>query len=310
MKKIFLLLILNEFLSNSAFCQTDTLYDIFPLQTNLLYRYNYDRNYYYHGTNVIETDSGSIDLIVRNSSAIGDTLRLWTIEERNHLSLRIIIASYLDTLITQNDTIFFTISESLIGNHLLNFPEIIIFQIYFFVDWGSHSPWSKISIERYSSEPNVIQVINHYPGSLFGDDTLKYFQLMGLNYRSWDTEWVGTGFWHSYLTVQQIGEPVLEILNESGFPSTTNLYQNYPNPFNPTTTIKYQIPEISFVTIKVFDILGREVATLVNDEKPAGNYEVQFSSHSVEGRSLTSGIYFYQLKAGDYSETKKMILLK
>ena len=83
------------------------------------------------------------------------------------------------------------------------------------------------------------------------------------------------------------------------------LSQNYPNPFNPVTTITYQIPQTGFVTLKVYDILGREVATLVNEEKPAGSYEVKFI-----GNGLTSGIYFYQLKAGDYSETKKMILLK
>ena len=83
------------------------------------------------------------------------------------------------------------------------------------------------------------------------------------------------------------------------------LFQNYPNPFNPTTIIKYQIPGLSYVTIKVFDVLGNEVATLVNDEKPAGSYEVGF-----DGSNLTSGIYFYQLRAGDYTETKKMILLR
>jgi len=83
------------------------------------------------------------------------------------------------------------------------------------------------------------------------------------------------------------------------------LTQNYPNPFNPSTTIEYQLPEMSFVTIKVYDILGREVATLVNEEKPMGSYEVQFISNG-----LTSGIYFYQLKAGDFVETKKMILLR
>jgi N-acetylneuraminic acid mutarotase len=99
--------------------------------------------------------------------------------------------------------------------------------------------------------------------------------------------------------------------------STTNLEihnykfsQNYPNPFNPSTTIKYQLPEISFVTIKVYDILGREVATLVNEEKPAGSYEVQFNVAQVSRPEIVSGIYFYQLKAGDYSETKKMILLR
>ena len=88
-------------------------------------------------------------------------------------------------------------------------------------------------------------------------------------------------------------------------PENFILYQNYPNPFNPTTTIAYQIPERDFVTLKVYDILGREVATLVNEEKPAGTYEVQFA-----GRGLTSGIYFYQLKSGNYLETKKMILIK
>lgn len=83
------------------------------------------------------------------------------------------------------------------------------------------------------------------------------------------------------------------------------LSQNYPNPFNPTTTITYEIPERGYVILKVYDILGREVTTLVNEEKPAGIYEVQFI-----GNELTSGIYFYQINAGEYSETKKMILLR
>ena len=83
------------------------------------------------------------------------------------------------------------------------------------------------------------------------------------------------------------------------------LYQNYPNPFNPTTTIKYQIPKTSLVSIKVYDILGREVVTLVNEEKPAGNYDVEF-----DGSELSSGIYFYKLQTESYSSVKKMILLK
>lgn len=84
------------------------------------------------------------------------------------------------------------------------------------------------------------------------------------------------------------------------------LSQNYPNPFNPSTVISYRLPVIGFVTLKVYDILGREVATLVNEEKPAGEYEVEFSA---KGESA-SGVYFYQLKAGEFSQTKKMILLK
>ena len=83
------------------------------------------------------------------------------------------------------------------------------------------------------------------------------------------------------------------------------LSQNYPNPFNPSTTIKYQIPQRGMVTLRVYDILGMEVTTLVNEEKSAGNYEVTFSA-----RDLSSGIYFYQLRSGSFVETKKMILLR
>jgi hypothetical protein len=83
------------------------------------------------------------------------------------------------------------------------------------------------------------------------------------------------------------------------------LYQNFPNPFNPSTRIQYQVSSITYVTLKVYDILGNEVATLVNEEKPAGEYDVQF-----DGMGLSSGVYFYQLTAGNFIQTKKMILIK
>ena len=82
--------------------------------------------------------------------------------------------------------------------------------------------------------------------------------------------------------------------------------QNYPNPFNPSTKIKFVIPKSSFVNLKVYDILGNEVATLINEEKPAGSYEVNFNASG-----FSSGIYFYRLRAGNnYSITQKMVLLK
>jgi hypothetical protein len=91
------------------------------------------------------------------------------------------------------------------------------------------------------------------------------------------------------------------------------LYQNYPNPFNPNTVISYQLPATSNVSLKVYDILGNEVATLVNEERHPGVYEVDFNSylsHSGEVRNLTSGIYFYQLRAEGFIQTKKMVLTK
>ena len=88
-------------------------------------------------------------------------------------------------------------------------------------------------------------------------------------------------------------------------PDQFHLYQNYPNPFNPTTKISYQIPETGFVSIKVYDVLGNNIATLINGQKPKGKYEVEF-----DAIGLTSGIYYYQLKTDEFVETKKMILMK
>jgi hypothetical protein len=91
----------------------------------------------------------------------------------------------------------------------------------------------------------------------------------------------------------------------NGIPSEFNLAQNYPNPFNPVTSIKYQVPEASLVSIKVYDIIGREVAVLVNEVKNPGNYQIYF-----DGGNLASGVYFYKMIAGDFSSVKKMNLLK
>jgi ligand-binding sensor domain-containing protein len=88
-------------------------------------------------------------------------------------------------------------------------------------------------------------------------------------------------------------------------PNEYLLSQNYPNPFNPTTTIKYSIPKLSFVTIKIYDVLGSEVATLVNEEKPFGTYELNWNA-----ANLPSGVYFYRTQAGNFIDTKKMIFLK
>ena len=92
---------------------------------------------------------------------------------------------------------------------------------------------------------------------------------------------------------------------QNNLPTNFSLQQNYPNPFNPSTTINYSVPKTSFVTIKVYNVLGREIKTLVNEKKSFGNYSVQFS-----GSSLSSGIYFYRMQSGNYSQTKKLIILK
>ncbi len=96
---------------------------------------------------------------------------------------------------------------------------------------------------------------------------------------------------------------------ENKIPSTYSLSQNYPNPFNPGTVITWQTPVEGRQIIKVYNILGNEVATLVDEYKPAGIYKVEFNAES-NLKNLASGVYFYQLKAGDFIQTKKMILMK
>jgi hypothetical protein len=92
-------------------------------------------------------------------------------------------------------------------------------------------------------------------------------------------------------------------------PLTFSLSQNYPNPFNPSTRISWQSPVGTWQTLKLYDVLGDEIATLVDEFKPAGKYEVEFKTLSIN-HEPSSGVYFYQLKAGDFIQTKKMILLR
>lgn len=98
------------------------------------------------------------------------------------------------------------------------------------------------------------------------------------------------------VSVEQVG---------NGVPEVYNLSQNYPNPFNPSTTISFSLPKGSNVVLKIYDVLGREVATLLNGEKPAGNYEVNF-----DASKLSSGLYVYTINAGEFTSTKKMMLMK
>jgi len=105
--------------------------------------------------------------------------------------------------------------------------------------------------------------------------------------------------------------PPVSIREVSGkIPDKFELKQNYPNPFNPSTNFRFQIPKNSFVTLKIYDILGKEIATLVNEKLNAGEYEVPFSINQVSNYNLPSGVYFYRIETENFIETKKMLLIK
>jgi PKD repeat protein len=166
--------------------------------------------------------------------------------------------------------------------------------------------------------PFTVQFIDSSRGGrtdwfwVFGDDSTSTEQYPIHTYIVADTFTVSltvTGSNGSDIYVREnyiiVTGPTLISEHSEVLPTKFMLYNNYPNPFNPSTVIKYQIPELNFVTLKVYDVLGNLVTTLVNEEKVIGNYEVEFI-----GDELTSGIYFYRLQAGSFVETKKMVLMK
>jgi len=174
-----------------------------------------------------------------------------------------------------------------------------------FLNWSTATETnnSGFEIERASSLTTPLQEDWESIGFVQGSGTTTE-----LRYYSYIDENVSTGN-YSY-RLKQIDyngasaySDVIEI--EVSTPNQYSLEQNYPNPFNPATTISYSIKEKGLVTLKVFDILGKEVTTLVNEEQTAGIYKFKFHA-----KSFASGIYFYTLKAADFVSTKKMILLK
>ncbi len=116
-------------------------------------------------------------------------------------------------------------------------------------------------------------------------------------------EWINSGFLADSLllgTVTSVRPP-----DATGIPGQYELLQNYPNPFNPTTTIRFSIVDRQQTTLKIYDILGREVATLVDDVKQPGTYSVQW-----DATGMASGVYFYRLTTNNFSETRKLMLLR
>jgi len=154
--------------------------------------------------------------------------------------------------------------------------------------------------------------------SLFCDTTHHGWHLtgiMGWNGSNWTIisnasvtgDRVTFGSSQLYSAFAFIGAPLnpSAIREHDARPGSYALEQNYPNPFNPSTTIQYFIPERAFVEIKVLDVLGQEIATLLNEEKPAGSYTVRWDANGV-----ASGVYLYRLTAGSVEQTRKMLLMR
>lgn len=157
---------------------------------------------------------------------------------------------------------------------------------------------SKVAGELVDESGNIVAVINSTssnPFTLTAPSAGIY--KVNAGYKSPNRRWDSTTV---AIVLADIGNNLIE-----STPQTFELNNNYPNPFNPSTKISYSIPKQSRVTLKVYDLIGNEVSTLVSEEMAAGNYEFEF-----DASKLGSGVYLYKLQAGNFIETKKMILLK
>jgi hypothetical protein len=103
---------------------------------------------------------------------------------------------------------------------------------------------------------------------------------------------------------------VMALHKDISIPEKYALFQNYPNPFNPETEIRYEIPEPNYLTLKIFNALGHEIRILVDEEKQPGSYIVRWDGKDNFGKPVSSGLYFYTLRAGEFSETRKALLLR
>ncbi|MEJ2506861.1 MAG: T9SS type A sorting domain-containing protein [Ignavibacteriaceae bacterium] len=145
-----------------------------------------------------------------------------------------------------------------------------------------------------------INWINFNPDNSF----LKIRNVISIKIDANDNKYIGSGGDGLFI----YNEEGIVISVDEKTETTTNSYelsQNYPNPFNPITSIKYQIPEDGMVTLKIYDILGKEVKTLVNEQKSAGRYEVRF-----DAADLATGVYLYKLNVNNFASVKKMLLVK
>ena len=153
-------------------------------------------------------------------------------------------------------------------------------------NWYKHGPVLQPTPGQWDGSRTIVGCV------FMEDDTLKMYYA-GSSGSNWEIGLATSPF-----------VPV-SVEQETIQPTEFRLSQNYPNPFNPSTKIKYSIPQSSNVVIKVFDILGNEIETLVSEENPAGTYELSWNAFN-----LPSGVYFYQIRAGEYISTKKMLLIK
>jgi hypothetical protein len=284
-------------------------FKVFPLISHLHYTYDYYSEYsvasIMDGVTERVVDSGYVEYIVHDSTVSNDTTAIWNIEQRQRIQHKAYntYGSPLDTTYWIDDTTFFILTEKTIGFHELTATSLIW-------QFPLVDPLKSQSIFRFSDSTTAI-ILGFWnvntPDCGYGTDSLWFSEKRGFMQREsqfiygWCHNTHHSGSTHISLR----GDPVLSVRELRTIPFEAELKQNYPNPFNPSTIISFSLPRKAFVTLKIYDLLGREITTLISGELQAGNHFQRWNAVNIP-----SGIYFYCLQAGSFKETKKVILLK
>jgi hypothetical protein len=311
MKRDYLIIFCLSSIVVSLNTSAQTKYDIFPLAKYLHYSYSFYQQFEIRDLGYpteLESDSGKVEYIIRDSVKYSDTLIIWNVEQRQNLLHTRYFGSQstylLDTVYSIIDTTYFSLYELLAGNHELkcsslvwHFPTIV---------WPSNYvlPSPDSSIYRYSDSTKVFYFISKSDNDGW-KDSIWFKNEYGMYQRMTNSYSIHISQYYYTLNVKQIDKPTeVEKRNVDRITHFT-LYQNYPNPFNPSTTIKYSLSRSSNIILELYDILGRKLLDIDAGFRVAGEHIV-----TLKIDNLPSGVYFYKLSSSYYSITKKLVLLR
>ena len=287
--------------------------DFFPLEVGVKKNYSFwsqEQTFYSVIRETETTDSGRVMYTITSKSQT-DTSVIWEVVESKSVTRRVVhfpaLLNPLDTSFAMNDEQIFWLTEQLDSNHLIqSCSNAPIWQSP--LRWRGENAdtwWVGNGWNRFSPQDSILILQEAYHGLAFFSDSLVFRKNQGLIYAEGETsKGPNTPYYFSWRAIL-VDAPVNVSEATTDFPACPVLLQNFPNPFNPTTQIKFAVRGSELVSLKIIDLLGREVAVLVNEEKPSGTYTATW-----DASNFPSGVYFYRLNVGSFVQTKKLVLMR
>lgn len=293
------------FTQSEVFLQNNN--DFFPLSAGSYYLYKYNSSFYAFDMEFMDSegvnDTGWVQYSIEGFER-KDTVVIWNIKEKDSVYTR----HYRNSADVKMDTCYWTVGEhyfelkeSLTGDHKLTCNSG-----YGIWDSPINISWPfRPQLYRYKADSNSLVIDFDILSARTTVILEKNTGLTSYHYQYSFGNHSQTSRDEKAVLIKQFLTSLNSVNEIKSLKHEYFISQNYPNPFNPATTIRYSIPKPSHVQLKIFDLLGREISTLVNAEKNAGEYTVQFNA-----LQLPSGTYIYSIQAGEFRDSKKFMLLK